>query len=217
MWCPRCLAEYRPEFQSCAACGVPLVPEQPDASSEINVGPLTGRPIGDEITSTGPTVAGSFVTMEEAQAALRALSEEGISADVLQKDEQFPMTISGAEPGYMIGVGASDLGRAQQILKNRGLLPTAIGRYAREEDAHRAVALLEQKGLRPRISKIVMDDVPTEFQAEMEPYVLEVPASEEMAASKALEGTIMKVCDYCSGQIYFGDEACKGCGERVLY
>lgn len=217
MWCPECGAEYRPEFFRCPTCDVDLVHERPQAEEDLDSGPLTGRPIRRQMHTSGPAHAGSFVTMEEAQSALRALSEEGIAADVVQKDEQLPMTISRAEPAYAVTVSAQELGKAQQILKHRGLLPVAIGRYAREEDVHRAVGLLEAAGLKPRVSKLVMDDVPTEFQADMEPYLLEVPASEEMSAHEALGGTLMKVCDYCGGQVFFGDDACKGCGERVLY
>lgn len=223
MWCPQCGAEHRPEFSRCASCDVELIDHKPEgplpegAEWPRTTGPLTGRSVQDELQATGPYIAGSFVTMEEAHAALRALSEQGINADVFQKDTQYPMTLNRAEPAFAVSVQAPDLQRAQEILKDRGLVPTAIGRYAREEDAHAALAILEEKGLKPRISQIVMEDVPDEFRADVEPYVLEVPADQEMAANKALEGTVMKICESCGGRILFGDEACKGCGERVLY
>jgi hypothetical protein len=215
MWCPQCRGEFREEIHRCPTCNVDLVGQEPDPDYSLSTGPLTGRPIEEEIRSMGPTVAGTFVTMDEAQAALRALSDAGILADVVNRDEQLPMTINKAEPSMAVAVAAPDLSRARAILRNTGLLPTAVARYRREEDAHQALSLLESRGLRPRVSKIVMDDLPREFQADMEPFVLEVPADQEIAANRALEGTMMKICDNCGGQIYFGDGACKGCGERV--
>ncbi|HXI02298.1 MAG TPA: hypothetical protein VNI57_03900 [Candidatus Saccharimonadales bacterium] len=213
MWCPKCGGEYREGIYLCPACSVDLVAEKP--ATALRVGPLTGRPIEEEIEATGPAIAGTFVTMEEAQSALRALSEAGIPADVVNRDEQFPMSISGVQPGFGIAVPETDLGGAQEILRNRGFLPVAIGRYRREEEVQQAFALLESKGLRPRVSKIVLDDVPPDFRGDVEPYVLEVPAEEEGRANDALAGTIMKICENCGGQIFFGDVDCRSCGEHV--
>jgi hypothetical protein len=216
MWCPDCRSEYRDEIFRCPACDATLVPREALGDLDLRRGPLTGRPIEEEVDATGPAIAGSFVTMEEAQSALRALSEEGITADVIQRDEQFPMTILQAEPSLAVAVPAGDLSRARQVLRNRGLLPVVIARFGREEDAHRAIALLEAKGLRPRMTGIVMEDLPAEFRSDMEPYVVEVPAAEEAAANDALEGTMLKVCENCGGQIYFGNVACPACGGRVV-
>ncbi len=216
MWCPRCRGEFRDEFHRCPACDVDLVVRDPLAEDSRKIGPLTGRPIEEELEATGPAIAGTFVTMEEAQSALRALSEEGIPADVAQRDEQFPMTINQAEPSLAVAVRGPDLTQAQRILRNRGLLPVVIARFAREEDSHRAISLLESKGLHPRVSGIVMEDLPTEFRSDMEPFVVEVPAAEEAAANIALEGTMLKACEHCGGQILFGQDSCPACGARVV-
>lgn len=216
MWCPTCRSEYRDEIWRCPTCDVNLVEQEALDEAQSATGPLTGRPLEDVPEGAEPAIAGTFVTMEEAQSALRALSEEGIPADVSQRDEQFPMTILQAEPSLGVVVAGGDLSRARQVLANRGILPVVIARYGREEDAHRAIAILEAKGLRPRMSGIVMDDLPAEFRSDMEPFVVEVPASQEGAANDALEGTMLKVCENCGGQIYFGNVSCPACGERVV-
>jgi hypothetical protein len=61
-----------------------------------------------------------------------------------------------------------------------------------------------------------MDDLPAEFRSDMEPFVVEVPAAEESAANIALEGTILKACENCGGQILFGHVSCPACGDHVV-
>ncbi len=216
MWCPHCRGEFRDGIYRCPTCDVSLVARESLPEEPEKIGPLTGRPIDQELEATGPAMAGNFVTMEEAQSALRALSEAGIQGDIIQRDEQFPMTISQAEPSLAVAVAGPDLTRARSILHNRGILPVVIARFGREEDAHRAISVLESKGLRPRLTGIVVDDLPAEFRADMEPYVLEVPAAEEAAANEALEGTMLKACERCGGQVLFGHLSCPACGERVV-
>ena len=213
MWCPTCKSEYREGITRCEACEVDLVREEPDPDYPMGTGPLTGRPIEDELEATGPVVAGNFVTMEEAQAAQRALTDGGIWSEVDARGEQLPMTIIGAEPGYAVVVAPREGGRARRILREMGIVPVAVARFRLEADAHSARALLESKGLKPRISVIVLDEMPAEFREEMEPYILEVPVEEEGAALEILRGSVLRVCAACGNQVRPGDAACRTCGE----
>jgi hypothetical protein len=215
MWCPRCGGEYREGITHCPSCDLDLVAEPPEPEYSLETGPLTGRPIEEEVEAVGPTLAGSFVTYEEAHAALRALSDAGIAAEIAPSDEQFPMTFLGAEPALGVVVAPVDAPRAREILRSAGLLPTAVARFRRGEDAHAAAAALQARGLKPRISVLVLDEVPAEFREEMEPYILEVPAHEKGPAMEILEGTVLTMCEACGAQLQAGDAACRTCGEPV--
>src|SRR5262245_61366986 len=214
MWCPRCASEYREEITTCPSCGVSLVAEAPDSDDSIERAPLTGRPIDDE-ESRDRVLAGVFVTADEAHAAVRALSDAGIASEVASRDEPFPMTVSTIEPALGITVSPIDLPRAQSILRSQGLLTVAVARFKREDEAHSAVAALEAAGLKPRISEIVLDEVPVEFREDMDPYIVEVPEEQEGAAAEILEKSVVKICEACGAQIQSGDTECSSCGVSV--
>jgi hypothetical protein len=214
MWCPSCASEYREGITSCASCGVDLVAEPPAADDPIHAGPLTGRPV--EENETGEHVlAAIFVTMDEAHAAVRALSDAGIASEVSSRDEPFPMTVSTTEPAVGVTVAPLDLPRARTVLRSEGLLTVAVARFRREEEAHAAVAALEAAGLKPRLSEIILEEVPVEFREDMEPYIVEVPEEQEGAAGEILEKSVVKTCDSCGAQIQSGDTTCSRCGVSV--
>jgi hypothetical protein len=215
MWCPRCKTEYLDHVARCAECDVALVAEDPGVDYPMNVGPLTGRPIDDELELTGPAIAESFVTMEEAQVALRALSDAGIPAEIVNRGEQFPTNISRYEPGYGISVAGTDSPKAREVLRTVGLLPVAVARFRRENDAQSALQILEGRGIKGRISTLVLDEIPAEFRDEMDPYSVEVPYEDEAAALEALAAMGVRICEACGAQIQRGDGACKACGETV--
>ena len=181
----------------------------------MGTGPLTGRAIEDELETAGPMLAGTFVTMEEAHAALRALSDAGITAEVTPRDEPFPMTVSRAEPAIGLTVAGPDLPRAKEALRVAGFLPTAVARFRREVDAQAAIAALEAQGLNPRLSVLVLDEIPQEFREEMEPYIVEVPSNQGGAATEILEKSVLRTCWSCGVQIQPGDTSCRSCGEPV--
>lgn len=198
----------------CAACDLALVAQEPEPEYSMATGPLTGRPIEDEVATAGPAVAGTFVTMEEAQSAVRTLGDAGIPSEVDSRGEPFPMTISKYEPPLDVVVAPADLPRARKALRDAGLMPIVVARFRREEEARTALVLLESKGLKPRISTLVLDEIPAEFREEMEPYIVEVPAEEEAAARELLEGIFLR-CDVCGAQIQRGEPACRACGETI--
>ncbi|MBI3451215.1 MAG: hypothetical protein HY049_20160 [Acidobacteria bacterium] len=202
----------------CTECDVPLVayltPAQTD-EFDIQRGPLTGRPIADELETTGPMVAGTYVTPEESQAALRALSDAGIAAEATSRGEAFPTNVSKYEPAYLVTVAAVDMPKARQVLSSAGLVPTAVARYRKEPDAHAAVAALESSAIRARISTLVLDEFPAEFRDEMEPYSVEVPAEDEGRAIDILKAHGLLSCEACGAQIQEDDAACRTCGEVV--
>jgi len=181
----------------------------------MDTGPLLGLPIDEEIETTGPVIAETFVTMEEAQAALRALSDAGLPAEIVNRDDQFPMTISRFEPAFGLSVAPVDSPRAREILKSKGLLPVAVARFRREEDAKAALSALEAKGIRGRISTLVLDEIPEEFRDDMEPYMIEVPTEQDADAMAALEAFGIVNCDVCGAQIQKGDLSCRTCGQAV--
>jgi hypothetical protein len=216
MWCPRCRSEFREGFTTCNTCGAALVAEEPpEEGQDPGTGPLTGRPIDDELSITGPVLAGTFVTMDEAQAAAAALADEGIVAEVVNRDEQLPMTIQKAEPAFGITVQPTEASRARRILRGIGLLPVAIARFRTEDLAHEAKARLEAEGLEPRVSCLVMDEIPEDIRADMDPYLIEVPATQESAAFRALEGTVRGRCEACGSPVRFGEISCSSCGEYI--
>jgi len=216
MWCPNCGGEYRAGITHCPPCDADLVGVQPGSLDELQErGPLTGRPLDEELEATGPVLAGTYVTLEEAQAAVRVLAEAGITADVVNRDEQFPMTIQRAEPSLGVSVNPSALSGARRTLRARGLLPIALGRFKREEDARAAVARLESKGLHPRLSTLVLEEVPEEFREDMDPYLIEIPAEQETAGVRALEGMVVGRCEGCGSELLFGEMRCRSCEEVI--
>lgn len=212
MWCPKCSGEYREGIYHCPPCDVDLVDSLPESESPESIGPLTGRPLDEELELTGPVLAGNFVTQEEAQAGMRALAEAGIPSEIANRDGPFPMTIQEAEPALGITVPPELLGKARKVLRTRGLLPIALARFSKEADARNAFSILEGKRLNPRISTLVLDEIPEEFREYMDPYILEIPAENEQAAAAALEGCPMGRCDDCGSQTLFGNSECKACG-----
>jgi hypothetical protein len=215
MWCPRCGSEFRETFFRCASCDTDLVAQRPQPQYAREAGPLTGRPIEEELLATGPTIAGTFVTQEEAQAARAALSEAGITAEIVNRDEQLPMTVQGEEPSLAVAVNPPDLSQARSILRSRGLIPTAVARFRREEDARSAMSLLESKGLRPRLSTLVLEEIPADIRGDLDPYILEVPAAQEVAANRSLVGAVVGSCEACGGEIRFEEISCAKCGHEV--
>ncbi|HZE89127.1 MAG TPA: hypothetical protein VE404_06240 [Verrucomicrobiae bacterium] len=189
----------------------------PDPTDEYDIqrGPLTGRPIEDELGAMGPMVAGTFSTPEESQAALRALSDAGISAEATNREEAFPTTVSKYEPAYIVTVAAPDMPKARSILATKGLVPTAVARYRKESEAHAAVAALETSAIHARISMLVLDEIPAEFRDEMEPYSVEVPADDEGKSLDILKAHGLLNCEACGAQIQEDDAACRTCGEVV--
>jgi predicted RNA-binding Zn-ribbon protein involved in translation (DUF1610 family) len=215
MWCPRCKSEYREKVSRCTSCDVALVAEDPGVDYPMDRGPLTGRSIEDELETTGPALAGTFVTMEEAQAALRALSDAGITAEIVNRDDQFPTTISRYEPAFGVTVPATDTPKAREILKTVGLLPTAVARFRRAEEAQAVVVALEARSIKARISALVLDEIPAEFRDDMDPYSIEVPADQESAAMEVLESLGIRNCPSCGAQLQKDDSLCRACGEAV--
>jgi hypothetical protein len=212
MWCPKCEGEYREGIVHCPPCDVALVESIQESEFLESTGPLTGRPLEEELEITGPALAGSFVTQEEAQAGLRALADEGIQGEIANRDEPFPMNILEAEPALGLTVPPEDLGKARKVLRSRGLLPIALARFRTEGDARNAFSILESKNLNPRISTLVLDEIPEEFREDMDPFILEVPAENEQKAAEALVGSPLGRCDDCGAQTLFGESHCKACG-----
>lgn len=164
----------------------------------------------------GPGWAATFVDPEEAQAALRALADAGVVGEVRQREEAFPMTIAKYEPAFGVTVRPQDLPRAREILKTTGLLPVSIAGFRREEDSALAIATLESRGLKPRLTTLVLDEIPPEFREEMEPYIVEVPAGQEGPSMEALEAAGFRVCEACGAMVLPGGaRACSACGEAV--
>jgi hypothetical protein len=103
-WCPECGAEYREGFTRCSECGVTLVSQPP---------PKTDRP-----AEPGPEwveVAG-YTTVEEAHLAQGLLQEQGIAAEVMDKQvvlNPFPQVDEGE---VLLLVAPSDLERADAVL-----------------------------------------------------------------------------------------------------
>ncbi len=217
MWCPKCKAEFREGFTHCKSCDVDLVHEEPPDEPSLDEGPLTGRPLEEELEVTGPAIAGTFVTMDEAQTAVQALSERGITAEVVNRDEQLPMPVQRMEPSFAVAVQPADLSQSRRLLRGRGILLVAVARFHAREEAHAALTLLESKGLEPRLSALVMDEIPEEFRADMDPYILEVPGTQEGAARRALEGTVRGTCEACGAQVRFGEISCSACGEHISF
>lgn len=223
MWCPSCRSEFREGFTTCNTCGAALVAEEPSEpeyephgpNHDYGTGPLTGRPIDDELAVTGPVLAGTFVTMEEAQVAASALGDEGIVAEMVNRDEQLVMTIQKSEPAFGVTVAPQDAPQARKVLRSRGFLPLAVARFRTEDMAEAARAKLEADGLEPRISALVMEELPEEIRGDMDPYLLEVPANQEGSALKALEGMERGRCEACGTPIRFGELSCSSCGEHI--
>jgi hypothetical protein len=217
MWCPRCRGEFREEVTHCPSCDLDLVANAPATGDDypMGTGPLTGRPVDEELESTGPALAGSFVTMDEAQSALRALADAGIEGEICPRDDMFPTTISGVEPGLGVSVDPRRLGKAREVLRTLGLLPAAVARFRQQEDAQAALRILEARGLTPRLSILVLEEVPAEFREDMEPYTVEVPAEQEAAAMEILEREVLRLCESCGSQIRKDDVSCRTCGESV--
>lgn len=214
MWCPRCASEYREEFVTCASCDVPLVAEPPKTGDPSDTGPLTGRPAEEEDTADR-VLAGIFVTMDEAHASVRALSDAGIASEIANRDEPFPTTVSTIEPAIGVTVMPLDLPRARSVLRTEGLLSVAVARFRREEDAHAAVGALEAAGLKPRLSVLVLEEMPVEFRDDMEAYIVEVPEDQEGAAIEVLEKSVVRTCEACGAQMQSGDASCSSCGVSV--
>jgi len=215
MWCPTCKSEYREGISRCSTCDINLVAEDPSESDTSERGPLTGRLMEDELETTGPALAGTFVTMEEAQAALRALSDAGVQSEIVNRDEQFPMNISRYEPAFGVSVAGVDSPQARHILAVRGLLPTSVARFHTENDAQAALSALEARSLKGRISVLVLDEIPEDFRKDLDPYIIEVPAEQEAAAMEALREFGIRTCEACGAQIQKADAACRACGEVI--
>lgn len=215
MWCPKCKSEYREGFTHCASCDVDLVHEEPPDEPSLDEGPLTGRPLEEELEVTGPTIAGTFVTMDEAQAAVQALSERSITAEVVHRDEQLPMPVQQMEPSFAVAVQPANLSQSRRLLRGMGMLPVAVARFHTRDDAHAALSMLESKGLEPRLSSLIMDEIPEEFRGDMDPYILEVPGTQEGIARRTLEGTVRGKCEACGALVRFGEISCSACGEHI--
>jgi hypothetical protein len=83
--CPRCGAEYRPGFTTCADCGVPLVPGPAPENGPWN------RPPEEKRTNDDPDVE-SVATLpyEEAWLLAGRLRADGIEAHVFPDDLPAP-------------------------------------------------------------------------------------------------------------------------------
>ena len=117
-WCPECGVEYREGFARCSDCGVALVNQPP---------PGAGQP-----SEPGPEwveVAG-YTTVEEARLAQGLLEEQGIAAEVMDKQvvlNPFPQV---DEAEVLLLVAPSDLERADSVLAE-----AEAGRDALPEDS----------------------------------------------------------------------------------
>jgi hypothetical protein len=79
--CPRCLAEYRPGFDTCADCGVALVPGPAPVTEEHAPDEVKGRRHPAHDREETPVVLCSLPQME-ARILVGKLRGEGLVADV---------------------------------------------------------------------------------------------------------------------------------------
>ena len=79
--CPRCLAEYRAGFDTCADCGVPLVAGPAPVTAAHAPDEVKGRPHPDHGREETPVVLCSLPQIE-AQVLVGKLRGEGLVAEV---------------------------------------------------------------------------------------------------------------------------------------
>jgi hypothetical protein len=106
-WCPSCRAEYRPGFDTCADCHVPLVDTEPP-------------PPREEASEPGfPAVELHRYTHRfEADVITARLLDAGLRAVTLGDDVGGWYPHLGASAGYRVMVAEDELDAAQRILES---------------------------------------------------------------------------------------------------
>jgi hypothetical protein len=110
MFCPRCRCEYRPGFEQCADCGVPLI-------DELGHEPPPERKAAAHAERTGPLVdfCGYF-SLEEARDARDRLRRERIPSEIAIREAPDSSLDEPAREEFWIRFSASDMKVAQALL-----------------------------------------------------------------------------------------------------
>lgn len=104
--CPRCLAEYRPGFDTCYDCGVPLVPGPAPPPEEKKSG-SDDPELADEVHP----VSVASLPWEEAWLMAGRLRAEGIPARVYPDEYANPIVMAQALPVARELIAGVGLGR----------------------------------------------------------------------------------------------------------
>jgi hypothetical protein len=105
--CPRCGAEYRRGFDTCADCEIPLVPgPAPEATSDFDHIPSEGDRLAD--SDEVQPVAVTALPWEEAWLMAGRLKADGIPARVFPDSQELPISLAQGFPptrGSLDGIG----------------------------------------------------------------------------------------------------------------
>ena len=143
--CPKCGAEYRPGFTTCADCGVPLVDQPPEPKV---VKPVFRGPSPEQVREH--VVELTRVSRVEAGVIVAALRSAGITA-VAGAEAAYPsMTFTDGVPVF--AAGAVRL-RADGIPAT--VYPPDVSNYTRSYGFHRSFLVLVPKELAEEANEAV--------------------------------------------------------------